>query len=189
MRKIIPLSAADLDRRGYVYPALLAAFALIGVLGAVDLAADLKEGTTLLHAVVELAVIAVSLVAALVVLRFLLIQLGAAKAEVRSLATRLESSRLESERWRREAQDLLEGLGAAIDRQFSDWGLTSAEKEVALFLLKGLSHKEIAAIRQVSEATARQQARSVYRKAGVGGRRDLAAFFLEDLSLPHSRHQ
>ncbi len=38
--------------------------------------------------------------------------------------------------------------------------------------------------RDVTEATARQQARSVYRKAGLTGRHDLAAFFLEDLLLP-----
>jgi DNA-binding CsgD family transcriptional regulator len=41
-------------------------------------------------------------------------------------------------------------------------------------------------MRGISEATARQQARAVYRKAGVGGRNDLAAFFLEDLALPKS---
>ncbi len=39
-------------------------------------------------------------------------------------------------------------------------------------------------LRGISEATTRQQARAVYRKAGVAGRNDLAAFFLEDLALP-----
>ena len=56
-----------------------------------------------------------------------------------------------------------------------------------MLLLKGLSHKEIAAIRNVGEATVRQQAGSIYRKAGLEGRRDLAAFFLEDLLGPRSR--
>jgi DNA-binding NarL/FixJ family response regulator len=51
-------------------------------------------------------------------------------------------------------------------------------------LLKGLSHKEVAIIRDVSDATIRQQARSIYQKAGVAGRHELAAFFLEDLTLP-----
>jgi DNA-binding CsgD family transcriptional regulator len=76
------------------------------------------------------------------------------------------------------------GLGAAIDAQFDRWGLSPAEKEVGLLLLKGLSHREVAQARSVTEATARQQARAVYRKAGVSGRADLAAFFLEDLMLP-----
>lgn len=63
--------------------------------------------------------------------------------------------------------------------------MSPAEKEVALLLLKGLSHKDIADVRSVTEATARQQARAVYKKAGLAGRNDLAAFFLEDLLLPH----
>ncbi len=50
--------------------------------------------------------------------------------------------------------------------------------------MKGLSHKEIAAARDITEATARQQARAVYKKSGLTGRHDLAAFFLEDLLLP-----
>ena len=86
--------------------------------------------------------------------------------------------------WQQEAEALLRGLGASIDRQFGRWGLSAAEKEVALLLLKGLSHKDVARARGVGEATARQQATAVYRKAGVGGRNDLAAFFLEDLALP-----
>lgn len=64
------------------------------------------------------------------------------------------------------------------------WGLTPAEQDIALLLLKGLSHKEIAQVRAVSETTVRQQARSLYRKAGLSGRSDLAAFFLEDLLGP-----
>jgi len=53
-------------------------------------------------------------------------------------------------------------------------------------LLKGLSHREIADIRGVSERTVRQQSRALYRKAGLSGRADLAAYFLEDLLLPTS---
>jgi DNA-binding CsgD family transcriptional regulator len=78
----------------------------------------------------------------------------------------------------------MEGLGAALDHQFERWNLSPAEKEVALLLLKGLSHKDVAEVRSVTEATARQQARAVYKKAGLSGRHDLAAFFLEDLMLP-----
>jgi DNA-binding CsgD family transcriptional regulator len=71
-----------------------------------------------------------------------------------------------------------------MDEQFDRWALSPAEKETALLLLKGLSHKEIAQVRAVSDATARQQARAVYKKGGLSGRNDLAAFFLEDLMLP-----
>jgi DNA-binding CsgD family transcriptional regulator len=72
----------------------------------------------------------------------------------------------------------------AIDRQFQRWKLTPAEAEVGMLLLKGLSHKEAAKVRSTAERTVRQQARSLYRKAGLTGRSELAAFFLEDLLLP-----
>ena len=109
------------------------------------------------------------------------------RAEADELATRLAESEAEATRWKQEAGGLLAGLGVAIDAQFGRWGLSPAEREIGLLLLKGLSHKEIAVVRQVSEATVRQQAQRLYRKANVNSRNDLAAFFLEDLFLPSSR--
>src|SRR6185295_15363492 len=90
----------------------------------------------------------------------------------------------DARRWNKEAQQVLEGLGAAMDRQFERWGLTPAEREVAVLQLKGLRHKAIAELRNTSERTVRQQALAIYRKSGLSGRTDLAAFFLEDLLLP-----
>ena len=81
-------------------------------------------------------------------------------------------------------RELLKGLGTAIDDQFERWGLTAAEREVAMLMLKGLSHKEIAVVRDTSERTVRQQARAIYGKANLSGRAALSAFFLEDLLLP-----
>jgi DNA-binding NarL/FixJ family response regulator len=71
-----------------------------------------------------------------------------------------------------------------MDRQFDEWALTPAEKETALFLLKGYSHKEVASLTRRSERTVRQHAVSVYRKSGLSGRAELAAFFFEDMLLP-----
>ena len=84
---------------------------------------------------------------------------------------------------------LLAGLGAAIELQFERWGLTPAEKDVALLLLKGLGHKEAAGVLERSERTVRQHAIAVYRKSGLAGRAELAAFFLEDLLLPQQAGQ
>ena len=53
-----------------------------------------------------------------------------------------------------------------------------------MLLLKGLGHKEAASVLDRSERTVRQHAVSVYRKSGLSGRAELAAFFLEDLLLP-----
>ena len=96
----------------------------------------------------------------------------------------LELARIQGQRWRSDSRSLLDGLGAAIETQFSRWNLTDAEREVALLLLKGLSTKEIAQVRAVSERTVREQARSIYAKAGLTGRTALSAFFLEDLLAP-----
>lgn len=107
----------------------------------------------------------------------------------RRLESDLADAHSDIAHWRRETQALLAGLGSAIDRQFQRWGLTPAERDVGLYLLKGLSHKEVADMRQTSERTVRQQAREIYRKSGVGGRAELSAWFLEDLLLPDSTSQ
>jgi DNA-binding CsgD family transcriptional regulator len=96
----------------------------------------------------------------------------------------LELARAQGQRWRSEARSYLNGLGEAIETQFNRWNLTEAEREVALLLLKGLSLKEIATVRAVSERTVREQSRAVYTKAGLSGRAALSAFFLEDLLAP-----
>lgn len=88
------------------------------------------------------------------------------------------------EQWKSKASRYLKGLAETIDQQFDGWHLSFAEKEVALLLLKGFSLQEIADIRGVSERTARQQATRVYDKAGLRGRAELSAYFLEDLMLP-----
>jgi len=96
----------------------------------------------------------------------------------------LAARQAERDHWRHLAENALRGLGEAMDRQFGAWSLTPAEKETALFLLKGYSHKETARLTQRSERTVRQHAVSVYRKSGLGGRAELAAFFFEDMLLP-----
>jgi putative tricarboxylic transport membrane protein len=102
----------------------------------------------------------------------------------RELSRRLAEAEEQSRRRGAENQDLLRGLSDQIDRQFEAWALTAAEKEIALLMLKGLRHKEIASVRGTSERTVRQQALTIYRKAGLDGRADLTAFFLEDLLQP-----
>lgn len=169
---------------------LVALFALTAILAIVDLVADSGEGGSAAHVVTEVTiVIAGAIGASLAVLR--IGRLGAtaanATAAARQLGLHLEATRAEAARWRNETQELLAGLGAAIDRQFARWQLSDAETEIAQLLLKGLSHKEVAAARGVGEATVRQQARAIYQKAGVQGRHELAAFFLEGLLAPPDR--
>lgn len=113
-------------------------------------------------------------------------EVAALRGEAAALEERVAALKTEAEKWKGEANDLIEGLGLAIDHQFERWGLSPAEREIGLLLLKGLSHQEVADLRGVSERTVRQQARSLYKKAGLTGRADLAAYFLEDLLLPRT---
>ena len=157
-----------------------AVFALSAALVGADLLKDMQHGSGFAHVGIELALMTCALVAAAVFWwRF-----AALRREARSLVSDLDAARADADRWRAEAQDALRGLGAAIDHQFDRWKLSAAEREVALLLLKGLSLKEIADLRQTSERTVRQQSLGVYRKGGLSGRAELAAFFLEDLLLP-----
>ena len=104
--------------------------------------------------------------------------------QARALAVELDSTRADLVEWRAKAAETLQGLGLLIDRQFDSWGLSPAERDVGLFLMKGFSLREIANLRQSSERTVRQQAQAVYSKADLAGRAELAAFFLEDLLPP-----
>jgi DNA-binding CsgD family transcriptional regulator len=90
----------------------------------------------------------------------------------------------ESDKWRSAARAHVDGLSQAMGEQFKAWRLTESEADVALLILKGLTHKEIAQLRGSEEATVRQQAAAVYRKAGLAGRAELGAYFLDDLLAP-----
>lgn len=180
------LEPAFISERRFLFGVLLA-FIGVALFAAIDISADLREGTTMGHVAVEGAILLVAVVGSTLMARRLAIMLRRARtveAKAFALAQQLDATRAEANRWRSEARDLMQGLGEALDQQFDRWNLTPAEKEVALLLLKGLSHKDIAQVRSVTEATARQQARAVYRKGRLSGRHDLAAFFLEDLMLP-----
>lgn len=155
-------------------------FLIIFAVMAADMWGDRATGASGLHLLAEATVLVLSAVGSLLVLR----RFRALREEAARLGSRLQAARADAERWRAEAQGALRGLGEAMAGQFQQWGLTPAEQEVALLLVKGLSLKEAAQVRGTSERTVRQQALAVYRKAGVGGRAELSAFFLEDLLLP-----
>jgi len=96
----------------------------------------------------------------------------------------LDRARREGEQWRQASRAHVDGRSRAIAAQFAEWGLTGTESEIALLMLKGLSHKEIATLRDCSSATVRQHATAVYRKSGLTSRSQLTGFFLEDLLAP-----
>jgi len=160
-------------RESWLPKAAGALFAVISALIAADLIADYREGASWGHLIVETGIL-LAATGGIVLLVALHLR----------TRTSLEKTRVEAEQWRRESRELIQGLAIVIENQFDRWVLSRAEAEVGMLLLKGLSHKEIARVRQTSERTAREQARALYRKSGLSGRPALSAFFLEDLLLP-----
>jgi len=170
--------------RDAVRPAALAIPSAIltvtALLIGIDVASDARAGSSAGHIALELGIVVVALGGSIA----LWVQLLIARRRTRALEGDLVRAQADLARFRDESREHLRGLAAAIDHQFDRWALSAAEREVALLLLKGLALKEIAAARETSERTVRQQALAVYRKAGLAGRAELSAFFLEDLLAP-----
>lgn len=168
------------DESGRMRTMLVIALSSIVVGGTADLVLDAPESWLSFHVFFEALLIAGAVTMATV------LWLGwwrSARAE-NELRRSLAARQSERDHWRASAERALAGFGQAIDEQFRSWGLTPAEREVALLVVKGLGHKEIAAQMGRSERTIRQHASAVYEKAGLAGRAELAAYFLRDVMLP-----
>ena len=135
---------------------------------AYDIIADLAASDeNLLHVLIE----SVVFLAILTILYRELQRLKQLKAQLSD--ERVKTARLSGE------------LLMVMNNQFTNWGLSPSESDVALLLIKGLSMKEIAEARQVKEKTVRQQATHIYAKSGYSGRHELVAHFIEDLMSEH----
>lgn len=143
-------------------PAIVLAFAMSFFI--FDIISDvLSNEDDLLHVIIELFVfIAISLV------------LFRELQHVKSLN---KAIKIEKSKTARLVGELLQ----VMQEQFSKWSLTASECEVALLLIKGLSMKEVAEVRNVKEKTVRGQATTIYAKSNCAGRHELAAYFIEDL--------
>ena len=150
---------------------------LVAIGGAIDLALDRPEHWLSAHVIVEVALMATSLTFSIILWR------SWRHAQHRLVRTEASLARSLAERdaWRNSAESALASFSSAVEQQLAAWGLTAAERQVAVLLLKGLGHKQIAARTGRSERTVRQHAVSVYEKSGLGGRAELAAFFLDGL--------
>ncbi len=108
-------------------------------------------------------------------------QISSINDEQKAIQDHLLRRTAQGEEWRASQAAEIAAMSDAIIREFKSWNLTDAEMDVAGLLLKGASMKEIALARETSEATIRQQAQSMYRKAGLSGRVELSAYFLDSL--------
>lgn len=164
---------------------LAVALVAIVVGGVADLITDRPARWLSAHVIFEVTMIA----GAVVTVVTLWLGWWRTEREAAGLRETVEARQAERDAWRTSAQAALEGLGRAVDAQFARWRLTPTEREVALFLLRGHGFKEIAALTGRSERTVRQHAGVVYEKSGLGGRAELAAFFLRDLMLPEGARE
>lgn len=113
-----------------------------------------------------------------------LIEIGAAVGLILGIAVGGIALGQARARTRRAEAALRAASGAfmeVLEERFGDWSLTPAERDVALFAIKGMSTQEIAALRETSEGTVKAQTAAIYRKAGVSGRPQLLSLFIDDL--------
>lgn len=74
-------------------------------------------------------------------------------------------------------------FSAMITLQFDEWGLSEAERDIAMLTTKGMSVAEIAELRHTTIGTVKSQNSSIYRKAGVNSRTQLISVLIEDLLI------
>lgn len=155
-------------------------FVFIALYACFDLIFDYNEAEGLEHVIVDGIGTAITLAGVLVLARDRM----RTDQEIRKLRESLgEAERTLAQRDAAAHQAGLQ-LRHAISAQFDQWSLTSSEREVAYLLIKGLSLEEIAGVRDSKPKTVRQHAANVYAKAGLRGRHELAAYFLEDMLVP-----
>ncbi len=156
---------------------LIPVLAAVAIASGADLVADLSHGASMDHVAKEAAIVVISLLA----MAWLLLGLRQQKLEIKTLKQALEAKENTQTLPKKYVLDARKNLGNVITQQFSEWSLTSSEAEVGWLLLKGLSLKEIAIVRNTLEKTVRQQASSIYKKAGINGRHAFSAWFIEDI--------
>ena len=159
---------------------LKVAFVIVLIFSIFDMVSDFKSHYGMLHLGIDVVLISILIFALLT----LLYRVKHLDQSIVKLQYAYFDIRKDAEKFQIEKSLLLKGFGECIDAQLEKWKLTQAEKEIALLLLKGFSHHEIADVRHTSERTVRQQSLNVYSKSGVRGRSDLAAYFLEDILAP-----
>lgn len=80
-----------------------------------------------------------------------------------------------------------------LEAHFTAWALTPAERDIASFVVKGLSTAEIAQLRGNAEGTIKAHLNAIYRKSGARNRSDLLSLLMDaliadttDPALPHA---
>lgn len=132
-----------------------------GTIFLIDILSEIGRPT--MHLLVEAAGILALAIGAAITLR-----------EYRRMARR-------NHRVERELDAVTGDFQAVVEGYFARWGLSEAERDVALLAIKGVSIADIARMRNTREGTIKAQNAAIYRKAGVSGRAELLSVFVEEL--------
>lgn len=153
------------ERRAVTLAAIIVAQALCAMFFLADVLVDFRQDGPLdgIHLVAE-STAAIALSVGVVYLML----------ELRSLLSRMDSMETGLRAARGEMADVVAGF-------FDTWGLSAAERDVALLLLKGFDNETIAGLRGTAKGTVRAQTAAIYGKAGVDGRAQLISLLLEEL--------
>lgn len=147
------------------------------IASATDLLSDLRHGAPLSHLAQEGALMGLAALLAV----HLVLEIRRRGRQIRRLTDEMRRATQLARKRDVAVNDARQRLADAVNRQFAEWAMSPSEQEVGWLLLKGLSIREIASLRQTQEKTVRQQASAIYRKAELPGRHAFAAWFLEDL--------
>ena len=72
---------------------------------------------------------------------------------------------------------------AVVQDYFNDLGLTRPESETGWHLIKGASMADIARIRGTNIKKVKSHCKTIYRKAGVNGKRQLVSYLIQNVLL------
>lgn len=148
------------------------------LMAALDVANDIKHGVAWVHILLEASLIFITIIAVVIATYWFY---EVTESSWKEAKNKYKLSEAECKFWRDENKHLIQGVAKKILIQFNNWQLTKAEIEVGFLILKGFSFSEISGLRNGSERTVREQASNVYHKAGMHGRAEFTAYFLEDL--------
>lgn len=144
--------------------ALIAAQTLCAVFFVGDVIADIRQdGGIEPHILVELLAV--------------LALIGGLIFEIRYIAALLRRQA----HLQRSASMAAAAMTDVIEAHFDHWQLTNAERDVANFLVKGLSIAEIAEARGSAEGTVKSQLNAIYRKSGCQNRGELLSRIIDSV--------
>ena len=142
-----------------------------------DFLKDILHGDDWLHVSLEMITVFLSFWGIIMLVQ----QINNRTQEISKLNKKVEESQKDLALSHTKLKEIGREYSIYLHKQFDDWNLTPSEKEVALILLKGLSFKEMAEVRNTKEKTIRQQASTIYKKSKVSGRHEFSAWFFEDM--------